>query len=92
MNRKYVEINKEFIVNLRNKLKLSQQDFAVLVGVSYRTITNWEKGITSPIESVKKLLLLLDNKPKRNSKVINKVFFIKNNVLKRCLINNPDLF
>lgn len=98
MNKKYVNINQEFIVKLRKKLKLTQQEFANLVGVSHRTITNWEKGITTPIDSVKKLLTLINNNPKRSLKVLNKYNFVEESTIvsklkiKDYLDNNPILF
>jgi len=98
MNKKYVNINQEFIIKLRKKLKLTQQEFANLVGVSHRTITNWEKGITSPIESVKNLLLLLNKNPKRSFKILNKYNFVEESTIaskvkiKDYLDNNPTLF
>lgn len=41
------EIDKDFIINLRKKLKLSQLVFASVLSVNLLTIKNWEKGITT---------------------------------------------
>lgn len=57
------EIDKDFIINLRKKLKLSQLVFASVLSVNLLTIKNWEKGITTPSLTVKKLLYLLNKKP-----------------------------
>lgn len=44
------------VKKLRAFLNLSQQDFAVLVGVSIRSVAGWEAGTTNPTGlSAKKL-------------------------------------
>ena len=41
---------------LRKRAHMTLEDVAALIGVSYQTISNWEKGITEPdINSIKKL-------------------------------------
>lgn len=41
---------------LRKKENMTLEDVAALIGVSYQTISNWEKGTTEPdINSIKKL-------------------------------------
>ncbi len=42
------------IKKLRQKLGLTQQDFSNLVGVTVRTVTNWEKGKSQPSRLAKK--------------------------------------
>jgi DNA-binding transcriptional regulator YiaG len=41
-------VNKEDIKKLRDRLDLSQSEFAVLVYVNYHTISKWEKGLAKP--------------------------------------------
>lgn len=57
---KYSELIKE----LRNKLLLTQTEFAVLVGVSYETVNRWENGKNEPTMKCKRKLAILfkDNK------------------------------
>ena len=41
---------------LRKREHMTLEDVAALIGVSYQTISNWEKGATEPdINSIKKL-------------------------------------
>ena len=41
---------------LRKREHMTLEDVASLIGVSYQTISNWEKGVTEPdINSIKKL-------------------------------------
>ncbi len=41
---------------LRKNAKLTLEDLSNIVGVSFQTISNWEKGFTEPdIQSIKKL-------------------------------------
>lgn len=41
---------------LRKRAHMTLEDVAALIGVSYQTISNWEKGVTEPdINSIKKL-------------------------------------
>lgn len=48
------------IKELREKLKLTQEEFAQKIGVSWVTISNWERGLFNPsrlaIEKIKQLL------------------------------------
>lgn len=49
---------------VREKVGLSQQDFAMLIGVSKRTIENWEQGRRQPTGPAKALLRILNVDPK----------------------------
>lgn len=44
--------NKDTLKEARTKVKLSQQALAIEIGVHFRTVQNWEKGITSIPASV----------------------------------------
>ena len=48
---------------VREKLKLSQGQFATLIGVSKRTIEKWEQGIARPSGAARSLLIVADKNP-----------------------------
>ena len=48
---------------IRKKLKLSQAAFASLMGVSPRTIQDWEQGRRKPQGPAKSLLLIAEQHP-----------------------------
>lgn len=48
---------------IRSKLKLSQVTFADLMGVSLRTVQEWEQGRRQPSGPAKALLRIADQKP-----------------------------
>ena len=45
---------------IREKIGLSQQSFAMLIGVSKRTLENWEQGRRHPTGPARALLKILD--------------------------------
>lgn len=49
---------------IREKVGLSQAHFAMLIGVSKRTLENWEQGRRHPTGPAKALLRILDVDPK----------------------------
>ncbi len=49
---------------IREKIGLSQAHFAMLIGVSKRTLENWEQGRRHPTGPAKALLRILDVDPK----------------------------
>ena len=49
---------------IREKVGLSQARFAMLIGVSKRTLENWEQGRRHPTGPAKALLRILDADPK----------------------------
>ena len=49
---------------IREKVGLSQNRFAMLIGVSRRTLENWEQGRRHPTGPAKALLRILDADPK----------------------------
>jgi len=48
---------------IRNKLKLSQATFAGLMGVSLRTVQEWEQGRREPSGPAKSLLRIAEQHP-----------------------------
>ena len=48
---------------IREKVGLSQNRFAMLIGVSKRTLENWEQGRRHPTGPAKTLLRILDADP-----------------------------
>ena len=48
---------------IREKIGLSQNQFALLIGVSKRTLENWEQGRRHPTGPAKTLLRILDVDP-----------------------------
>jgi putative transcriptional regulator len=48
---------------IRKRLNLSQDDFAELLGISVRTLQNWEQGRRSPTGPAVKLLKIADRYP-----------------------------
>ncbi|VGO19398.1 helix-turn-helix domain-containing protein [Pontiella sulfatireligans] len=42
------------VKTVRSQLKLSQEDFAHALGVSFATVNRWENGKTSPSKLAKK--------------------------------------
>jgi putative transcriptional regulator len=62
-NRVY-EYDEVEIVEIRKKLKLTQQELANLMGTSKGTIENWEQGRRRPTGPARALLKILQAKPK----------------------------
>ncbi|HBN00090.1 MAG TPA: XRE family transcriptional regulator [Firmicutes bacterium] len=52
------------IVSLRNKLILSQEEFAKLLGVSFASVNRWERGHHEPTIKVKRKIIELCKKHK----------------------------
>ncbi len=52
------------IKEIRNKLHLSQREFALMIGVSTSTLQNWEQGRREPDGPAKALLKVANNNPK----------------------------
>lgn len=53
---------RKMIVSLRNKLILSQEDFAKLLGVSFASVNRWERGHHEPTIKVKRKIVELCEK------------------------------
>ena len=54
----------KIIVSLRNKLILSQEEFAKLLGVSFASVNRWERGHHEPTIKVKRKIIELCKKHK----------------------------
>lgn len=52
----------KMIASLRNKLILSQEDFAKLLGVSFASVNRWERGHHEPTIKVKRKIVELCEK------------------------------
>lgn len=57
------EIKPPEIKNVREKLKVSQNEFALMIGVSVRTLQNWEQGRRKPEGPAKALLRIASRNP-----------------------------
>jgi putative transcriptional regulator len=57
-------INVPDVANIRKKTELSQARFAELLGVSVRTLQDWEQGRRAPSGAARTLLMIADNDPK----------------------------
>ncbi len=62
-SRKY-EITPPDIKMVREKLNVSQKEFAMLIGVSIRTLQNWEQGRRKPVGPANALLKIASKNPK----------------------------
>ena len=57
------EIKAPEIKTVREKLNVSQSEFALLIGVSVRTLQNWEQGRRKPEGPAKALLRIASKNP-----------------------------
>jgi putative transcriptional regulator len=51
------------ITQLREKIGLSQDNFAALFGLSARTVRNWEQGVRHPEGPARALFQVIDREP-----------------------------
>ena len=58
------EVREPDIAAIRRKTRLSQQSFAALIGVSLRTLQNWEQGHRRPTGPARALLTIVQANPK----------------------------
>ncbi len=56
-------INVPDVAKIREKTELSQSRFASLLGVSVRTLQDWEQGRRAPSGAARTLLLVADKNP-----------------------------
>ena len=56
-------INIPPVAEVRQKTGLSQSKFAALLGVSVRTLQDWEQGRRAPSGAARTLLLIADKNP-----------------------------
>lgn len=59
------EVDASTIKELRGLTRLSQPDFAALLGVEVSTLRNWEQGRREPTGPAKALLRAIRNDPER---------------------------
>jgi len=59
------------IKKLREEVGLSQSEFALLIGVSKRTLENWEQGRRKPTGPAKALLRILKADPKHTIEALH---------------------
>ncbi len=59
------------IVDTRNHLNLTQEQFAALMGVSVATLRNWEQDRRSPHGSARSLLLIAEKAPEAFLKALH---------------------
>lgn len=59
------------VKSIREKTGLSQRNFAALIGVSKRTLENWEQGRRHPTGPAKTLLRILDRDPEHALKALH---------------------
>ena len=52
------------VKKIRDKLHVSQPEFAIMIGVSVATLRNWEQGRTVPEGAARALLKVAAKKPK----------------------------
>jgi len=57
------EIKPPDIKEVREKLNVSQTEFAIMIGVSVRTLQNWEQGRRTPEGPAKALLRIASRDP-----------------------------
>ena len=57
------EVNVSPMVKVRQKVGFSQAQFAMLLGVSKRTLQDWEKGRREPSGAAKSLLKVAEKRP-----------------------------
>ena len=56
-------VSVSWVVQVRHKTGLSQGDFATLLGVSARTLQDWEQGRREPSGAARSLLRIADKHP-----------------------------
>lgn len=59
------------IKNIRHRLKISQSEFALMIGVSLSTLQNWEQGRRSPEGPARALLKIAAENPKAVIKALS---------------------
>jgi putative transcriptional regulator len=52
------------VKRIRNKLNVSQSQFALMIGVNVATLQNWEQGRREPEGPAKALLKVVEKNPK----------------------------
>ena len=65
------EFDKPNVKSIREKIGFSQSKFATLIGVSIRTLQNWEQGHRNPTGPAKVLLKLVHSDPESVFKTLH---------------------
>jgi putative transcriptional regulator len=60
------------IKDIRSRLKLSQSEFAMLIGVSISTLQNWEQGRRQPEGPASALLKIASTRPETFIESLNR--------------------
>lgn len=68
---RHFKVNPLNIKELRGRLKLSQSQFAVMIGIPVATLRNWEQGRTSPEGPARVLIKAIHSNPKGVIQAIN---------------------
>jgi len=58
------------VKQLRSRLRFSQSQFALMIGVNKSTLQNWEQGRRKPEGPAKVLLTIVDKDPKAVIKIL----------------------
>ena len=61
-SRKFVVTSPD-IKNIRKKYQMTQNDFAIMIGISVKTLRNWEQGRRMPVGPARILLLVAAKHP-----------------------------
>ncbi|MCJ8346229.1 helix-turn-helix domain-containing protein [bacterium] len=64
--------HKSSVIDIRKRTCLSQSKFALLIGVSLKTVQNWEQGIRTPNGAAKTLLKLIDHEPEATLRALHR--------------------
>ncbi len=59
------------VKSIRNRLGVSQEKFAVILGVSKRTVENWEQGRRQPAGAARSLLRIVEADPEHAVRVLS---------------------
>lgn len=59
------------VKSIRDRLGVSQEKFALILGVSKRTVENWEQGRRHPTGPARSLLRLVDADPEHALQALN---------------------
>jgi putative transcriptional regulator len=59
----HIESETVNVKEIRNRLNLSQSQFARMLGISVRTLQNWEQGKRIPVGPSRRLLQIADKHP-----------------------------
>lgn len=66
-----VAVKPEEIQKARKRLGLSQDQFAIVFGVSASTLRKWEQGQRSPAGAARTLLKIIDREPQAVARALN---------------------